>query len=413
MSVHEHRESAPRVPVNVWVVVASSTRTAATDESGAAIAAMLHDAGHRVLDRTVVDDDVDTIRNLVRSLADDGTTQAIVLTGGTGLSRRDVTPEALEPLFDRTIPGFGELFRSLSFPVIGSAAMLSRATAGLIGSTVVFAMPGSRDACALALEKLVLPELAHIVRELVKEGPPGARSTPAPAPSRAESKPKEAKPEAAKAEPPTLAPPSGTLGRLGRNTLSVGLDPTRAAPAPTDATPGEQQPSGWLRAVYEIKGEVIHGTFPELPEDIEKVSPVIDVLHTSGERGSLKLPSGRTFALFGWPNLTDKGSKVLAIASGSPIAEILALHRYPVQTGTCVDEVFGLLPRRSESVTPICEAVTGRAPKDTSGQLFAVQGDGVWIQRGTRAIRWDGSKERDDGTLKQALASLVLDWSRR
>jgi hypothetical protein len=193
----------------------------------------------------------------------------------------------------------------------------------------------------------------------------------------------------------------------------VTVGATQDLPTEASGAAGDGLPQGWLRAVHEIGGEVTHGGYPTLPDDLEKIAPVIDVLHTSGERGSLKLPSGRTYALFGWPDLQTSRSKVLAIGWGSPFAEILALHRYPVKTGLCVDEAHGLLPRRSDPVAGICEAVAGRAPRDTTGQLFAVQGDAVWIQRGTRAVKWDGAREVDDGTLKQALASLVHHWSQR
>lgn len=420
MSAHEHKEAAPKRPVNVWVVTVSSTRTAGDDASGDLAASLLGDAGHTVLDRTVVADDVEQIRTLIRGLASDGATEVALLTGGTGLSRKDVTPEALSALFTREVPGFGELFRTLSYQRIGASAMLSRATAGMVDGLLVFALPGSPDAVRLGLEQLILPELAHLLRELTKEGP--APSTPGATVAAAQTKPAakaekaEAKPEAkagkAEVAPAKLPEPSGSLGRLGRNTFTVGTSQDATPAAAGDSGPASDLPTGWLRAVYELRGEVTKGTWPEVPEELEKVAPVIDVLHTSGARGTLKLPSGRTYALFGWPNL-EAGAKVLAIASGSPIGEVLALHRYPVITGTSIDESFGLAPKRSEDVGNVAEAVTGRAPKDTSGQLFAVQGDAVIIQRGGKAVRWDGTKEREDGFIKQSLATLVLDWSRR
>lgn len=410
MSVHEHKEHAPKRPLNVWVVVVSSSRTEATDQSGALIASLLSDAGHKVLDRTVVDDDVEAIRTLVRGLAGEGTTQVVILTGGTGLSARDLTPEAIEPLYTRAIPGFGELFRVLSFYDVGAAALSSRATAGVIGDTLVFAMPGSPEACRLGMEGLVLPELHHMHHQVTKEGAaasPGVQASVAP--MAAKESPKAPEPEAAK---PELPAPSGGLGQLGRNRISVGADQSTQAEAAPAAEEGEV-PTGWLRAVYEIRGEVVRGTYPEIPEEVANIAPIVDVLHASGERGTLTLPSGRVYTLFGYPDLVSKGSKVLAIGDGTPVGEVLALHRYPVKTGSCVDQSFGLMPKRHEDVARVAEAVTGRVPKDASGQLFAVQGDAVWIQRGTRAIRWDGTRERDDGTLKQVLATLVLDWSRR
>ncbi len=415
---HDHH--SPVRPVNAWVVTVSSSRTLANDASGALVASLLTEAGHQVLDRTIVGDDVDAIRTLVHGLAGDGTTQVVVLTGGTGVSLHDVTPQALAPLFSRELPGFGELFRALTFQQLGAVAMLTRASAGLVGPLLVFSLPGSPDACRLGLEKLVLPELSHLVRELNKEGTPdappapGASARPAPAkPAKPSAKAHEAPAEKAAPPKPSLPAPSGTLGRLGR--LAMTVDASQNATKPDAAVAGAEGadlPVGWLRAVYELNGQVEKGTYHEIPEDLEKVAPIIDVLHTSGARGTLTLPDGRAYALFGWPNL-EKGAKVLAISQGLPVAEILALHRYPVITGTCVDGDKGLAPGRPGDVAAICEAVTGRAPKDTSGELFAVQGDQVVIQRGSRAIRWDGVKDKDDGTLKQVLATLVLDWSRR
>jgi molybdenum cofactor biosynthesis protein B len=419
MGVHDHKEAAPKRPLVAWVVTISSTRDEASDTSGDLVVRMLEHAGHHVSDRTVISDDVAAIRTLVRGLAGDGTTQVVICNGGTGISARDVTPEALDPLFTAKIPGFGELFRVLSYHEIGSAAMLSRAVAGMVGPVLVFALPGSPDAVKLGLERLILPELWHLHHQLLKDAPlelpaPGVTGSK-PAAAKPDDKPEKKKKDepAAKKEvvAPALPAPTGVLGRLGRNTLGVGV--TQQIPDDkTPGAPGDELPRGWERAVYEVRGEVTKGTYEELPEELEKVSPVIDVLHKSGARGRLKLPSGRIYALFGFPNL-EAGAKVIAIASGSPIAEVVALHRYPVMTGTTIDEAFGLLPKRSESVTAICETVTGRAPKDASGQVFAVQGDAVWIQRGSRAFTWDGSRERDEGTLKQALATLVLDWSSR
>ena len=104
---------------------------------------------------------------------------------------------------------------------------------------------------------------------------------------------------------------------------------------------------------------------------------------------------------------------MLAVSWGDPLAEVIALHRYPTMTGTCVDEKRGLLPKAWEDVARVAEAVVGRAPRDSSGALFAVQGDAVWVLRGEHVIRWDGRKETDDGSPKQALSSLMLHWSNR
>ena len=150
------------------VVTVSDTRDLETDTGGALCVELLEAAGHTVVDRSIVRDEPDAIAGaLERSLALDGS-RAVIFTGGTGVAPRDVTPDTLEPLLARVIPGFGELFRQLSYEDIGSAALLSRALAGISRGRVVFVLPGSRGAVRLALEKLVLPELGHLAAEAVK-----------------------------------------------------------------------------------------------------------------------------------------------------------------------------------------------------------------------------------------------------
>jgi molybdopterin adenylyltransferase len=145
------------------VVTVSDTRTLDDDSSGRRASELLCDAGHRVAEREIVRDDRAAITTLVRAGVANPEIDAIVLTGGTGVAPRDVTVEAVSKLLDKELPGFGELFRTLSFAEIGTAAMLSRAVAGIIGQTAVFALPGSTKAVELGVERLIAPELGHIV----------------------------------------------------------------------------------------------------------------------------------------------------------------------------------------------------------------------------------------------------------
>jgi molybdenum cofactor biosynthesis protein B len=168
-SVHRHRREAPG-RVGCAVVTVSDTRTRETDSGGDLLVALLEGAGHAVARRVLVPDAVEEIRAGLRAALDDPRVRAVLLTGGTGVAPRDVTPEAVAPLVDRPLPGFGELFRMLSFQEIGSAALVSRALAGMCGGKAVFALPGSRAAIRLALERLVLPELGHLVGEGAKDG---------------------------------------------------------------------------------------------------------------------------------------------------------------------------------------------------------------------------------------------------
>ena len=164
---HRHRKDAVK-QVTTQVITVSDTRTFETDTGGALIVDFLEAEGHRVFGRTIVPDDPARIGAAVKSALVEESVQAIILTGGTGVAPRDVTPETVEPLLERTIPGFGELFRQLSYEDIGSAALLSRAVAGLSQGRVVFVIPGSRGAIRLALEKLIGPELGHLAAEAVK-----------------------------------------------------------------------------------------------------------------------------------------------------------------------------------------------------------------------------------------------------
>jgi molybdenum cofactor biosynthesis protein B len=154
--------------VACFVLVVSDSRKLETETSGKAIVELLERAGHTIVERALVrDEPAEVVAVIERELAA-GRARAIVTTGGTGLSRRDSTFEAVTGLLDKTIAGFGELFRMLSFQEIGAAAMMSRATAGVAGRSVIFVLPGSEHAVRLATVKLILPELGHIVQQLDK-----------------------------------------------------------------------------------------------------------------------------------------------------------------------------------------------------------------------------------------------------
>ena len=167
-SIQEHRAEAPRT-VATAVITVSDTRTLEDDAGGRLIVELLEAAGHTVASRVIVKDEPTEIAVAVESAASRQGIGAVIVTGGTGVAPRDVTPDTIEPLLDRTIPGFGELYRMLSYQEVGSAALLSRALAGLRDGRVVFALPGSRGAVRLAMEKLILPELGHLVAQAVKK----------------------------------------------------------------------------------------------------------------------------------------------------------------------------------------------------------------------------------------------------
>jgi molybdenum cofactor biosynthesis protein B len=167
VSVHDHRAAAP-TRVRCAVLTISDTRTLATDTGGAAIVALLTGAGHDVVTHGLVADDATTVQQWIQSHRSRDDVDAIITTGGTGIARRDQAHEAITQLLDTPIPGFGELFRMLSYQEIGAAAMLSRACAGRVGRAILVCLPGSEHAVRLAMEKLLLPEIGHLVREATR-----------------------------------------------------------------------------------------------------------------------------------------------------------------------------------------------------------------------------------------------------
>ena len=167
MSQREHKAHGP-ASVSCFVLTVSDTRTADTDSSGRAIRDLLTAAGHTISGSAIVPDDPFAVRQQVIEQCGDDATQAIITTGGTGITSRDGTFEAVTGLMDKRLDGFGELFRMLSFKEIGPAAMMSRATAGTVLGKVVFVLPGSEGAVRLAMTRLIVPELTHAVQQVRK-----------------------------------------------------------------------------------------------------------------------------------------------------------------------------------------------------------------------------------------------------
>jgi molybdenum cofactor biosynthesis protein B len=163
-STTEHRATSPQ-SVRCAVVTVSDTRTMENDTGGQTVVDLLTAAGHTVAARTIIRDEPERMRTLVRDYAARDDVDVVLLTGGTGLSSRDQTFETVSAMLTKALPGYGELFRMLSFAEIGAAAMLSRAVGGLLGRTVVLTMPGSPAGVRLAMEKLIVPELGHLLRE--------------------------------------------------------------------------------------------------------------------------------------------------------------------------------------------------------------------------------------------------------
>jgi molybdopterin adenylyltransferase len=163
----EHKSSAP-ASVRCYIITVSDTRTEATDASGRAIADFLAQAGHQVAGRAIVKDEPALVRDAITRQLATRDIDAIITTGGTGITSRDSTFEAVDALLEKRLDGFGELFRALSFEQIGAAAMMSRATLGIAQGCIVAVLPGSEHAVRLAMERLLIPELGHLVQQASK-----------------------------------------------------------------------------------------------------------------------------------------------------------------------------------------------------------------------------------------------------
>lgn len=167
MSVNEHKAHTLK-SIRIGIISVSSTRTKKNDDSGAWINKLAIKEGHEVIFYQVVPDDIYKIAETIIEAIHEQRVQALLLTGGTGISSKDVTIEAVRPLFEKELTAFGPIFSQLSFEEIDSAALLSRATAGIIGNAIVFCMPGSLKACKLACKALIFPELGHLLKHILE-----------------------------------------------------------------------------------------------------------------------------------------------------------------------------------------------------------------------------------------------------
>lgn len=349
MSRHAH--DGPPVSLRAAVLTVSTTRTLETDTSGALLAERLVGAGHQLVDRRLVVDDPVAIGAILDRWIADPKVQVVLTTGGTGISARDCTAAVVRARLSRELPGFGELFRMLSWEEVGSAAMLSDAVGGLAGNTAVFALPGSSAACRLGIERLILPELGHLARELVKESP----WSPSPGPQ-------------VTVDPPAAAEPPG-------------------ASSPAAAPP----PPGWPAAIAALGLELGPIRPVAVPEDLP--AAVRDVLGAAGEC-RFGADGSR---VYGFPDAHRPGARMLQLL---PDGGIRALHRWPRRVGTAPDE-------------GLAEAVQARGlPEPPGGTLFATDSRAIYLLDGETVSRWDGTL-RPLGRAAQVLASLVLEWSQR
>jgi molybdenum cofactor biosynthesis protein B len=169
MGAQEHRQKAGRGPVTVAIVTVSDTRTPESDENRRYIERRMAELGHTVAAYRLIKDEPDQVAAALDELAAEPGVQIVLFNGGTGISPRDTTYDVISRYLEKTLPGFGELFRMFSYQEVGAAAMFSRATAGIYRGTLVFSMPGSPNAVQVALEKLILPEINHLAWEVARK----------------------------------------------------------------------------------------------------------------------------------------------------------------------------------------------------------------------------------------------------
>ncbi len=368
MGAADHHDRAGDRPVLFHIIIVSSSRRPDTDKAGPLIEELLREAGHGVAGRDILPDDQATLSARLRSLIGQGQVQAVLLSGGTGISARDVTYEAVSECLDKELPGFGELFRHLSYAEIGPTAIMSRATCGVAGNTLIFALPGSPAACRLALKSIILPEIRHMAYELGKE-------------------------EAA------------ALAAEPRLDLRQDPPPTREAqpePEPVDVP-------GWRGALSALGFELRSAPPPALPAALADNAAVRNVLNAAGQRALARSPDQPDCGLYGYPDLLRPSSKVLLVGQNEPYGAVLALHRHPRLAGLAAAPG---MPDPGSDLDALILRTTGR-PWRRTGTLFALEPSCIRLLSEGRIWRWDGRRERDEGPPAAALASLLLHWSSR
>lgn len=351
-----------------------------------AVVEQLADAGHTVSGPQVVG-----LAEVAAAIAGAPGAEVVVVVGACDASSG--LPQAVESTCTRVLPGVGELARRVASELGREDAVFLQALGGLTSNGAVFLVPDDAEVARATLDGL-LPGL-HRFADGSEHPVVAARSETATSPRDAAD---------------DVQVPAGPAPRTTSVGLGTALEGGGTAPVEAD----EELPNrGWKRAVHDLKATVHLDRREELPDPIEKLAPVVNVLHTAGEVGMMKLPSGRRYGLYGWPDLRRSNAKVLAISWGEPLAEVVALHRYPNRAGTCIPGKLGILPSQDRNVDALCEEIVGSAPLKPEGKPFAIDEKEVWLLRERRVIKWDGRRERDDGSPKQVLASLALSWSNR
>ena len=342
------------------------------------------------------------IEQALSQLAAEADCRTILLCGGDALGPSAHQAAALTATRQGSLPGFGEALRRQLEASLGTRAMLIQAPAGHINRTAVFTIPLSVDA-VLAAAALITPCLdiyhRHLRGEVLPEMPAAAAPEPEPEP--------DPSPGSQAAAAPA---PQQTLNE-GSGDIPAGIS-IAAMPSESSAPEREQLASGWRAGLRAIGGRLDREIWAEIPEELSRIAPARNLLERAGQRAAVLLSSGRVMGAFGFPDLQREGSKVLLVGDGAPIAEVIALHRHPQLAGLTIWGSSGLLPSADSDVDRLAEARLGRPPP-TDGELFAIDHDAIYLQRGSDVTRWDGQSQERQGTESQAIASLLLRWSQR
>ena len=373
-----------------------SVTTDLADEAGADVAERVEAAGAALAGRDMVPPAAEAIdAALARRLGDEGV-GAVLVVGGAELPTADLGARAVGRLLRLRLPGVSEAVRAVGRDAVGPEAALWAPVGGVTaGRKLLFSLPGHAAGAAAAAEQVVLPLLATLRAQLA-----AASAVPADEPVTADD-----------AEQSALVPVEDDDVEQEAAPVPAGVS---VVPFPDAVAPEDERPelaTGWEAGMRALGGALSDG-WPELPEALERLAPVCDVLNTAGQRAVMTCADGRRYAAFGFPDLKRTSSKVLLVRDGEPLAEIVALHRHPAQAGLLVYGDDGALPSADLLPGPVAERLTGRTPPG-GGSLFALDAGAIYLSRERRVFRWDGRRETPEGTTTQALASLVLRWSQR
>lgn len=348
------------IPARV-LVLPSPTTTDAVD-LGAALAA-LERAGLQLVDEQEV-----TVEGLPHALGHACARWGLVLVLGGPAHPEAGALRAVRVALRAEWPGLPAAVQALWRDHAGPLGLLADAAGGAADQALLVALPGPVDLAVAALEQHVLPLLPRLL--------------------------------------PADEEPTFTGSRV-----QLAQVPSARAPAGEAAA----APASWQAALAGAEATLSRGASPPLPDALANLAAVRNVLDQAGERGTVTLPDGRALGAYGYPDLRRASSKVLLVGPGDPIAEVVALHRHPRLAGMSCRDGTRLVPDPGRDLDGVAEERTG-APMPTgtaADRLYAVDGGAIYVERGGRIVSWDGRRERDEGTPRQALASLVLRWSQR